>query len=852
MNPSSFILLQLVLTFKINLATLFIIDDLLINDCELLRFDLCIKEHSKHTATNLLLALNCVLSNSPNCISIEPATVKSLDKFSQDFCSEPKEKCKLINETIACDTEHKCDNYKFEIAESSIKWLFARTTCIKDINQCPEKKQLNPPTYFKPFEQWYMTVEPMKLRQMIDRCYKFEGEDCVSDTILRMPCLLEENEKTLLKHRFMTDDSNSLLSSYCDEGNDTLRRNFDGTGSNSIIVDLEYAMNEGPFVHDLCSLKDKRAVEFAYSKANCFTRHLDWEGESCFVEKTGGLPSDRSQFADWFCSNQVENAFVSCQPKHRVNCEELVIKRQTWCLPIEKMARKIDIDEILYHRTHWPPSAEYLKCLSIWNKDIVNKCYARIGALPGQVDASKGEKIDEAVCNSNEHFYSFEDDLVKCLKNHDFPEEYIQGCHGILYDINSFIEQANCTFVNYGRAAEECFTQFTKESINSTHQLREWSDKTADSLDRLKLIEACLKKLKSQPEVQIQNKECINEVHMNVSFEESKDFLCSNVSEDIYYERADISSFANFKCTAKHIERGNLDKNTFPPLDLISTYRKFAKWFCGLSREEFVKKYKSVDEFSKFLKPEDREEWTICKYGVNSFEIKRDQICREKHKSNIFYAFSRFFCSVGHMSMDECQGTRKIIEAMHPINSAQNYVDWLCGLEEMEESKFNWCIEFSDASAQCISDVHSFEINREILCNETSLKEETESSKFFCKLVGYNATDQGCAKFISLIQPESTNSSNEHSLCHLLCNETAERTHLKYFCSHIFGFDESDGETCLVSKLEPETKNLPIFKRWICQMEAREFMMVKRCAVKTDESTVNECAKEKLNNLLNS
>lgn len=606
------------------------IDFLLRDGCQDLSFHLCQRNDSKLSSLGLLTSLRCLQAKNPECSPINAPKIKSLTNFKDYFCSEPEKACEFFVEKLKCDRPSDPEGSCIETFTqcnigSDLQEMSEDFASFKCINESPKRdclkefKDLAALTNEKSFAEWYFNEADLdKFQETMAFCLISTKLPCPERRrpLLAICSLGDEREKGILKQRWARrkfGDPQKQLATYC-SGSVEEKSQLGPLPS-------DFNFQEAAFRYDLCDLQDPNTIEFAYSLALCYLKSESMEKGSCFSRITGGLPSEKSNFVQWFCRTDFEIGNGTTGDINLVakecgevdvlaragSCDDLVTEKHFLCQPKEKWAKRIQLCDAARWKLTAKDFPNHLKCLAILNESLVNECYSKAGKFSSQVNAFKGEKLEEAICSSKEPFNTLEHDINQCLVSRKYPEEYIDGCQ-LPFSSLRYGEELNCTFPIFGKPAEECVTKFTNEPLfSSESEFSKWERRTNDFPDRLKLMQACLRKVRSSNEkLNKQQIECARTLIAKIEFQEQKREICLNKDKDV----SQISS-SFFKCDISH---GNFSQSEecrqkISSLKDIDDAAKYEKWLCSCEEEEFLKVKKCI-QFSE--KKEDLVRFESC------------------------------------------------------------------------------------------------------------------------------------------------------------------------------------------------------------------------------------------------
>lgn len=762
---------------------------LFVDDCRPLAAEVCKRDNRKLLTQGLFLTVKCIQKMNATCKSIEESHLKSIHKFNEFICTRREEACNSLQEELRCNQTEECWEYEEYFSDlMTISEAFSHIRCSKDgTGKCSDlKKQLRVPTDAKQFVKWYLQEVPLfEFKSSLVQCRPLDYNYSIETHVLMPFCWAgDEGEKQVLKHWLINhgyEGTEKSMADYCHE-NSSIRshENF----RSMPFIGFEEGHRSATLRHELCDLKDPETIDFFYSKAVCYKHREKVLGKSIFPPNTASLPADKSKFVQWFCQinfttekgkKDFEAKMFPCGPyseyectflQSKDPCQQLVLERQVACSRGNRMNFMLNP----YNRVDL--TAENFKCLAIVNRPLVNECYRKVGKLPPSEDAQEGDSRKEAICNSHEHFNLLVADVQSCLKSRGYPKEYIDACNDPGWPKGSYAEDLNCTFPIYGKAAEECFTKFTRRPLFATEEeFIQWTKEQRDSGMRFKLALACIERLKKK-ETQLAHSQYVADFRFSVMYEANKMCVCSsdhpsqqfhdmtNPSKRKIYtefvriclresdpEKRSSEHFARFYCRTKN--NSSECRTAISPLKSIKDTASFTNWFCNVSKDEYFKLYSCTDNYE-----------SDCVERTVKFELKRMSSCTDE-KTGVITSFTNFFCHVKYGLISKEEKCASQIATAHSFDSAKTFEEWYCKVEPDEyETTSNECIappKDQEDFKSCIDTISEFELNKIPTCQEG--KSPKEFISLYCTIEhGKRNNSPECVKAIPKIK--STNESD--------------------------------------------------------------------------------------------
>ena len=618
-------LLALFLTLAISSQIEHVVAEFLIEDDWQYLNILCERKMSEVETIRLLADVQCVGSKYPTCSQVKPAAIKSLRTFNEFICAKPVEACKLINATLKC---HSIDRYDCRMRQRGsinsdpdafkIGAHYGQLNCMieesKDENitrMCVEKDGLKVPQEPKAFVKWYLEEADMhKVLGIIRFCDKKNAimGGCSRRLKYTMAfCeLRDEYTDAFLSYRLKRagySDIPKAVADYCKEDKEVRNKLGDlyEDGDYEFAKALEHFWRR----YNLCLLKDPSTIDLEYSTALCYSR--EEEGKDCFLEKVGLLPTERSKMLEWLCRDnlslsnsdptvkgdlfQVAN---SCFGELMVNCRFRATERQVRCLPVKNVSRTVPSFYLLDTEMDWNQRiAEQanLDCLFAVDKKVATDCYNQVAD-----GIQIGERLNTAICNSNQHLYQL--NLTGCLLSHKVDQEYISSCRSEWsggFDEHSPHEPyeliKNCTIPLCGKEqVEKCSLKHLNRSFwTSQEEFLSWRESDKDSWAKLKALMACMNILHRSMKLDKEYNKCSRTVHFKLKFELIQEKSCRANDQG-----ATVSSLIQeFECKIEHGTSNRSDecRKAFDQFKSMGTISKFNKWLCegkGKNKDAFI------------------------------------------------------------------------------------------------------------------------------------------------------------------------------------------------------------------------------------------------------------------------
>ena len=576
---------------------------------------LCERKQIGAKAKNLLADVQCHTSMFPSCSRIDPAAIKSLKAFNEFICAQPREACKNITATFKCQRDQSDCRRNEQIRDETdvlaftIGYDYGQLNCMikesEDENitrMCVKKDGLKVPQEPKAFFKWYFEEADMnKLYNVITFCDKravMEVCSYRSNMTMTFCNLGDKYTDALLKYKLKLvgySDIPKAAADYCREDMEVWTRLSSLYGHTSDSFWPRY---------NLCHLKDPSSIELEYSTALCYSREK--EGKDCFLQKTGPLPTEKSQILEWLCRENfsLSNSDPTVKSdlfqvakycfKDTQGCRQAAVVRQMLCLPVKNVSRTVSPRKLAggYFAQEYYNELENFKCLLAVDEKVTNSCSVRVanGML-------LRDRVKTAVCNSNQHFYEL--NITECLLSHKMDPEYISSCRRELneyYDegrlSNIYESIKSCTVPLYGKEeVENCsFKHLNRSLWTSREEFLSWFKSHEGCWPKLKALKGCFNILRRSKKLDEKYDKCRRTVQIKLDFEDLRRISCKRENGDLERVAALVDTL-NCKVKLDTFHRTGECSKAFDNFKSIKDIGKFKKWLCegeGKNGDDFV------------------------------------------------------------------------------------------------------------------------------------------------------------------------------------------------------------------------------------------------------------------------
>lgn len=321
------------------------------------------------------------------------------------------------------------------------------------------------------------------------------------------------------------------------------------------------------------------------------------------------MPTEKSQIIEWLCRDNLplpktepteptakgnfievaESCFCSLS-----KCVNDAARRQFMCLPAEKVSRTVATYELMTimrsnENNIW--ELANFECLFVADKKVATYCYNQVA---GKIQV--GDKVNTAICNSNQHYYEL--NITGCLLSQKMDPEYISSCKKMFrknyddyYPYAVYESMKHCAIPLYGKSqVEDCSLKCLNQSFWPTREMspRRFEGNQFDPSyeSKLRAFQGCLNALRRSKKLDEKYNKCSRLLLFKLEFESVQD-IC---------KREDAPPGRTFHFLLRTSEHGTFNRTgecskAFEDFKSIDPDERIQKWLCkgkGRNENDFV------------------------------------------------------------------------------------------------------------------------------------------------------------------------------------------------------------------------------------------------------------------------